>query len=335
LPQAEEDMGWPVVHLPDLGRVQAFDKLEEVLEALAGHISINRQMKYPVASGSTVSELTQEFTVMEKRIMTDVEKGNADGTAEVVLKQLEIGRDVLEKLHLMNWKDDSSATPAPFLTFLNRARNRRANVQEYLDDLFCATEEMRRHIELYRGELKDHVRMLAEVAKFTQMCEIPTPILSQAEKKSIRLAFLRARRLKMKARKDKPTPAQAVLDALRSQALGSEVSEEQKELVDVPSQSFRLRQLIHKGVVVRINDKVDQRVREQMQVSFQYKDEGYMVQLYLKSTLLKEFFISRQDIRLAEGGRKNAVLPYGDEFLWFSCCRLRRLLAFVSAEGGL
>merc|ERR1711862_320658 len=94
------------------------------------------------------------------------------------------------------------------------------------------------------------------------------------------------------------------------------------------------KELVVKGVVSRLNEKIPKNVMNQMKFVFQYADEGFTVQAFMGVTLLKEFRITREDIWHMESRKKNAVVPYGEDFMWFVCSHLRRLLAWISAEGG-
>merc|ERR1719464_1979369 len=101
-----------------------------------------------------------------------------------------------------------------------------------------------------------------------------------------------------------PTPAQRVLEQLQSGMTDARQSEELKDKVGMPSRSLMLRELESKGVVVHVHDKIQQDLQRKMCFTFQYKDEGFNVQVFIKTTLLKEFRIHREHIVSMQAGHK-------------------------------
>merc|ERR1712232_227640 len=153
-----------------------------------------------------------------------------------------------------------------------------------------------------------------------------------------RAKFLDARQAKLRMLKDKSNPSRNVLEQLLQQQArsGGKVEiEKLKEMVGFPARQFKKGALEKKGVLVQLNDLIPNSVRKQMVFSFNYEKEAYIVRVFVKTTLLREFEISREDIQMLEYGYKNSVKSYGDDFLYFNCFRLRRLLGFIQAEGGL
>jgi len=325
----------PMVKVDSAGEVSAFEKLEECLEALSGHMMTDRQVKYPVGAGSSLSELARDFERFQLKITQDVEKGNGDFSAEVVLKRLDSGRQVLSKLRQLRMEDHVDYG-SDFLTYLDKSHLRRSNTEAYFDNLFSAAEEVRRAAIAYHRELKDiHSATLAAI-DFTQTSEMPASILSNAERRSVIMTFKRARRLKIRHRNHRPTQAQAALDTLRLTKTDVEV-EAQKELIDVPTKTFKCRKLVDKGVVTKLEAEVVPH-REKLWITFTSKDEGCLIQVFIRSNKLREFFVPRQTLSLTEGSGKHASLTFStpeDGLLWFNGGRLRWLLGFIGAETGL
>lgn len=307
--------------------VYAYDKLEEILQELAGNHKESATVRYPVR-GHSFPELRSEFEFIQQRLSGEIEEGRAHSNAMSLVQSLEDGKHIVERI-------SSTEDRQALLGYIDRQIQHRATYSDYLRRMKDGVDEILKAKTAYRAELKDQLGLLAQVAMATMTCELPEEVLAIAQQKSERLTFQRAKWKKLQHRKDRPTPAQVVLETLRRASEDGKVTEQMKEMVSMPARSFRLKQLIDKGVVVKLNETIRNNVREKMVVNFLYKDEGYVVQVLLRSTLLKEFVITRQDVKLTEAGFKNAVLPYGDEFLWVNCFRLRRLLAFIAAEGGL
>jgi len=187
----------------------------------------------------------------------------------------------------------------------------------------------------YKKKLKDHYKKLCQIVSLTEICDLPDEIICMAQQHTQRLAFNTARRIKVNTRKDAPTPAQKILEQLVRNTPEGKITDELKNMVGVPARVFTLQALTKKGVIRNVNDKIPKHVQKNLTLVFQYEDEGWQVQVKMGKTLLKEFKIVRQEIALMETGGKNAIMPYGDEFLSLSSFKLRRLLAIISAEGGL
>merc|ERR1712110_299047 len=120
------------------------------------------------------------------------------------------------------------------------------------------------------------------------------------------------------------------------------ITEEIRDKYRGCAQTIDFKKLAQKGVVVSLNETVPRGVQSQLRFTFSFKDESYQVQIFMKTTLLKEFVITRRDIQLMQAGRKNDVysvpLTAGEEgdskktFMTMNCFRLRRLLAWINAE---
>jgi len=325
--QREEERG-PTFQLSSGDRVYAYEVLEDLLQLLAGHCRTDRSLKVTL-SGTTFYDLGMEIEFLAKKIAANIDEGRANESDETLLQRLDAGRTIVTKLR------EKSYTAPNFYAYLDWNIGRRAHYTKYLQRIKDATQEIYRARVNYRSELKDRHAMMTQVARLSSSCDLPAVIIGMAEQKSIMLTMLKARKTKIKTRKDRPTPAQVVLDSLKSTSGDGKVTEEMKQMVDVPSQSYTLKQLSDKGVIVRMHEKFERRVKDKMRFNFQYESEGYRVSMFMKTTLLKELFICRRDIVGMQRSHKNTDMTFGDGLLTMNCFRLKRLLAFISAEGGL
>merc|ERR1719230_1684344 len=137
---------------------------------------------------------------------------------------------------------------------------------------------------------------------------MPEEITGAMQIQQERSKFLDAKKAKARKVKTDPTPARKVLDELvRISGDGGKVNMEKlKEMVGFPARTFTKSQLEKKGVLVQLNDMIPNHVRKDMKFTFQFDQEAYIVRAFVKTTLLREFTISRQDIELLNNGRKNA-----------------------------
>merc|ERR1711865_304063 len=98
-------------------------------------------------------------------------------------------------------------------------------------------------------------------------------------------------------RKDRSNPSRTVLDQLiqSSSRDGAKVDMEKlKEMVGFPARQFKKNHLEKKGVLVQLNELIPNNVRKQIMFIFQYEKEGYIVRVFVNTTLLREFEISRE-----------------------------------------
>lgn len=242
-----------------------------------------------------------------------------------LLRRLEDGKTIVDRIRESQEEKD-------VCRFVDDSYRRRSEYFEYLDLVHNGTSKITKVRKRYKDAVKHQHAQLTEIVTATKTCEIADDIISVAQGHSVPLAFTRAKRIKVNNIKKNPTAAQQVMATL---AADGKPTPELIELVGMPARHFKLWELTQKGVIVRLNEKIPNTVEKEMGFIFQYQDEGYVVQAFMKKTLLKEFVISRQDIKLMEAARKTAVLPYGDNFLYVNCFRLRRLIAWLIAEGGL
>jgi len=324
--QQRDDKKGLLVTMSNGEQVYSYEVLEELLSSLSGHYRTHQSLKIQL-SGARFDDLLTELEFLAKKLAASIEEGRAEETDQNLLQRLESGRHVIARLRE---KDFHSID---FFAYLDENIKRREHYTLYLQRVKEATQEIFRARIEYRSTIKERHALLSQVARLTSTCDLPSVIIDMAEQKTIPLTMRRARKIKLKTRKDRPSPAQAFYDSLKSK--DGKVPDEMLETVDVPAQSYRLKRLLDLGVVLGLHDKIDESVKVKLVVNFQYKDEGYLVSMYLKTTLLKQFCITREDIVQMQTARKNSEMAYGDGFVVMNGFRLRRLLAWLSADGGL
>jgi len=327
--QEDHDLG-PKVQLPDDTESEffAFPELEGLLQDLSENKKYRKSVRYPIG-GSSFLDLRAELEFVQKKIAQEIEEGRAPNTMSTLLQRLQKGKYVVDKVRDFSQEMD-------FYKYIDVALRQRFEYRQYLERIKEGKREITSVRQDYQKSLEDAYQVLSAMASASRDCDLTEDFVSMAQQHSETLTFTRVKRKKIKHRKDKPTPAQKVLETLKD-ANGGKVTDEALEIAGAPARTFTVKRLMDKGVVVKLNEKIPPHVARRIHFHFQYRDEGYNVRVMIKTTLLKEFFISRQDIMLFEAGRKMAVLPYGgaEPFLWVHCFRLRRLLAWIAADSGL
>jgi len=321
----KDDFKGPIIEKADGTREFAFEALENLLQDLAGSNQEESDVKYQIA-GHTFLQLRNGFGKIQKVLQQDIKDGNASSRMRSIVTDLEDGKKIIDKL--------MERAPTDLMKYIDRTVQCRAAHARYLYETHGRNEMILDVRKSYERTLKEHVDALKKVVKNAQNCEFPSRIALAAGQRSEKIAFLRLRRIKQRNRKQKPTPGQKVLDML-GPAEGTETKlQELKESV-VPSQTFQLGALESKGVLVRLQDGIDSKTRKQISFNFQAQDEGFDVQIFMKSTLLKEFRITRQQIEELEGVNKTAASSYAGDFLWMNGYRLRRLLCQIYVDNGV
>lgn len=311
----------------DKGPDGAFEFLEELLQDLSGNSKQHSGVRYRI-EGRSFQELGSDFQEFQQQISQDVEEGRVPPTMSALLQRLEDGKRMIDKVR--DYSDERSLR-----AYIDKQVRRRSEYHQYLFRVKTGANEITMLREKYQIMLKSNYAYLSHLHSFTVTCEIPDDILAMAQQHSERLAFEKARVKKSRMRRNQPTPAQKVLESLKNETKDGKITDELREQVGFPATSFKFRDLVQKGVIVRMHEKLPRPVQQQMDFTFQLRDEGWVVQAYMKTTLFKEFTISRQDMQLLQAGRKCAVWSYGEDFVWVNCFRLMRLLAWIYAEGAL
>lgn len=306
-------------------------KLEELLQDLSGSAKGENQspgIKYPIG-GDSFMDLRSHVEDFQKRVAHDIEegRGRVRGMHEL-LQRLEAAKHVVDKIRENHEEKD-------FFMYIDRSLKGRKDFFTYLENIKKGAANIESAKLSYRRLLRDHYIHLKAIVMSTENCEVPDEIQVLAQQHSCRLAFNNAKRSKLKTRKNNPTPAQIILEQLVRASPEGKATDDLKAMVGSPARTYTLKDLVVKGVLCRMNEKIPKHVLPKIQFSFQFIDEGFRVQALVGTTLLKDFAIDREEIGLLESARKNATLPFGDGFMYLSSSHLRRLLAWIAAEGGL
>lgn len=317
------------------GSRRILQELEELLRDLVGPtVSERSTLRYAV-TGSSYIDLRTSLEAIQNAISQEVTFGHGMASSRTLLAKLQVGQEIAIALALGGIKGASVLTENSTRDAFDTLVKKRALHARYLNMVESNIQMVSAAKLRYIKEVRSAYDMLKTVAENTLRCEVDDELIAKAQSFSVTLAFTKAKQLKARERKANPTPAQNILDQLRSASNDGKETQEMRDLAGMPSQSFSLAQLVGKGVVMRLNEVISPVMRTQTRMSFHYNNEGYSVEIFMKNTLLKEFFISRQEIQLFEAGLKSATKPFADGLLDMNCFRLRRLLAWINAEGGL
>jgi hypothetical protein len=319
--------------VPGIGLVYPFEELMLLFEDLSGSYKGEKALEHVAyrIKGTTFTELRQSFEDIQMQVSAKLEDDAAGaGYMAELLQRLENGKAYLSKIR-------ESMEEKDLREYIERELRRRNDYRAYLVSLGEGAKTIQNAQEDYRRKVEDTYKKMVTINAVTEVCELPEEITGAMQIHSERPKFAEAKKLKLRKVKADPTPARKVLNELirTSGDVGKLNIEKLKEMVGFPARTFTKKELEKKGVLVQLNDMIPNNVRKEMKFTFQFDNEAYLVRAFVNTTLLREFVISRQDIELLNRGRKNATVSYGDEFLWFNCFRLRRLLAFIMAEGGL
>jgi len=310
------------------GVVNVFQQLEDIIQELSGNKREDDDVKYQIA-GRSWMDLKTSFSKIQKALQQDIKDGNASSKMRGVVMDLEEGKKFIE--YLLQEKYDVN----DFMRYIDRAVQSRWVHYRYLEETASRNNQILKSRESYLNNLKEQVETLQEVCKASMDCACPSRITMAAAQRSEKIAILRLRRIKQRIRKTKPTPGQKVLDLMGNDEDRDKTKlQELKESV-IPTQTFSVGQLESKGVVVRMHEKLAPKTRKHLNFTFSMTGEGFNVQVFLKTTLLKEFGISRQQMEDLEASNKTSASSYGDNFVWMNGYRLKRLLTFIVVDNGV
>ncbi|CAJ1407064.1 unnamed protein product [Effrenium voratum] len=268
------------------GVVNVFQQLEDIIQELSGNKREDDDVKYQIA-GRSWMDLKTGFSKIQKALQQDIKDGNASSKMRGVVMDLEEGKKFIE--YLLQEKYDVN----DFMRYIDRAVQSRWVHYRYLEETASRNNQILKSRESYLNNLKE---TLQEVCKASMDCACPSRITMAAAQRSEKIAILRLRRIKQRIRKTKPTPGQKVLDLMGNDEDRDKTKlQELKESV-IPTQTFSVGQLESKGVVVRMHEKLAPKTRKHLNFTFSMTGEGFNVQVFLKTTLLKEFGISRQQM---------------------------------------
>lgn len=303
-----------------------YPELEDLLQIISG----SKDMQKHVLDVTNFTEMQTAFIDMQKQISSDVEEGRVAQSMNEMLQRLEDGKRSIDRIR------ERSEDEQKLREFIDKSLANRREYSGYLKLVAEGISDIKTAYKEYRSNLERSFILLSTIHKASETCEIPDEIKMQAESKSERLTFEKAKKKKLRQRRMNPTPAQRVLEQLQNGMADVKQSDELREKVGMPTRTFTLRELEAKGVIVSVQKRIQPEQQRKMCFSFQFKDEGFNVQVFLKTTLLKEFRINRQDMVSMQAGHKvNDIEFGGDDFLWLNGFRLQRLLAWIYAEGAL
>eukprot|EP00930_Biecheleria_cincta_P014965 TRINITY_DN12647_c0_g2_i1.p1 TRINITY_DN12647_c0_g2~~TRINITY_DN12647_c0_g2_i1.p1 ORF type:complete len:2038 (-),score=451.20 TRINITY_DN12647_c0_g2_i1:118-6231(-) len=324
----------PTVSMPNAAGheedVYAFHELKDIISELTSNRSDSQAIRHKI-NGSTFEDLRNAFITIQKQLDQDIQEGNSTGKKRATVLRLEAGKKIIVKI-----RDEGSKEwkPSELMKYIDMDIDRREKYIRYLKSVKLRIDKIEIIKQQYAKALKEKCALLKDVSTVTTSCDVPEQINSAALNRAVPITFDRVRRLKQRKKKDKATPGQVVLEQMKNDATVKAKDEELRELIK-PTKQFTFNTLVAKGVVARMNEKIHHATQRQCIFNFQSEGEGFLVQCFMKSTLLKEFEISREHIESLENANKLAVLPYADEFVFMSSFRLRRLLTWIVVEGGV
>jgi len=323
---------WPVdmAILGTESKQAPFEYLEELFQELSGSgtgQSATDRVKYRIL-GKSYPDLKASFEEIQAEIATSIEEagGHAHATSSGLLQKLGHASRLVERLR-------ESLEEKELRDYIDKTMQKRSDYYRYLKDIQDGIDKIEDSHKKYIETVKNTAKYLEAVYKQSKECDIPEDIDAMAQTHSAMPTLNKAKRRKNVYQKKHETPAQKVLNELSRTMGDGAVTNDVLERIGSPACSFDLKQLINKGVVVRVHDKISASVQKKMVFNFRYEAESYEVQVYMKpATLLKSFSITREHMHLMGAGRKTSILPYGDDFIWIHCFRLRRLLGQIAAD---
>merc|ERR1740129_902894 len=338
----------PPMEIEDGKVVYPWEFLMNILQDLSGSAKGDNRtphIKHRVL-GSTFLELRIAFEEIQSFIQQSMDEGEkqADSNLAKMLQSLETGKTIINKMRESHDEKDIKA-------YIDNEIRKRARYFRHLESLREGANGIQDAQYEYRQYLELMDKKLVQLIKITTDCDLPEEFTGTAKMHAVRLKFPAAKAIKMRERKFNPTPAQKIYDELkRTMGEGKRTKTESlKEMVGVPARTFSLRRLTEAGIITRVHDSISKSVRSNLVFSFHLENEGFQVQIFLNrghhlmwfrresvaGNLLREFYIPRKEVMLMSEGWKGAVVAYGNNFVWMNCHRLRRLLAYIVAEGGL
>lgn len=328
IPDEEKSM-LPLMTLAGLPEpVEVYEHLEEIIQELSGNKRENDDVKYQI-TGQNWIDLRTGFSKIQKALQQDIKDGNASSKMRGLVMDLEEGKKIIDEVM------QAKRLEVEFMKYIDRSVQRRYVHARYLESASQRDKLIFKCRESYLSDLKEHVETLQEVLKVSTDCTCPSRFTMAAAQRSEKISFLRLRRIKQRIRKTKPTPGQKIMDTMGTDdSRDAGKLQELKESI-IPTQTFSLGQLESKGVVVRMHEKLPGKTRKHMSFTFQTCGEGFNVQIFLKTTLLKEFEISREQIEDMEMANKTSAASFAEDFVWMNGYRLRRLLTFIVVDNGV
>ncbi|CAK9090827.1 unnamed protein product [Durusdinium trenchii] len=303
IPDEEKSM-LPLMTLAGLPEpVEVYEHLEEIIQELSGNKRENDDVKYQI-TGQNWIDLRTGFSKIQKALQQDIKDGNASSKMRGLVMDLEEGKKIIDEVM------QAKRLEVEFMKYIDRSVQRRYVHARYLESASQRDKLIFKCRESYLSDLKEHVETLQEVLKVSTDCTCPSRFTMAAAQRSEKISFLRLRRIKQRIRKTKPTPGQKIMDTMGTDdSRDAGKLQELKESI-IPTQTFSLGQLESKGVVVRMHEKLPGKTRKHMSFTFQTCGEGFNVQIFLKTTLLKEFEISREQIEDMEMANKTSAASF-------------------------
>eukprot|EP00929_Paragymnodinium_shiwhaense_P012782 TRINITY_DN12067_c0_g2_i1.p1 TRINITY_DN12067_c0_g2~~TRINITY_DN12067_c0_g2_i1.p1 ORF type:complete len:2068 (-),score=517.76 TRINITY_DN12067_c0_g2_i1:63-6266(-) len=305
LPTPERYIGPGPEVVSEIVKCYPYDFLSLVLQDLSGSRTgenKTNRVRYPIR-GTTWIDLRNELESYQHKLFVAIEEGRAQSGDEDLLHRVGLAKAIVAKL----W-ETGAAVERDFRDFVDKTLEGRAAYARYLRLVQNGAQRIEEAQKEYKTRVKDEFRRLNQIVAATETCDMPEDILAQAQQHSQRLAFTRAKRLRQKMRKDNPTPAQITLEQLLRANGGAKVTEEIMDMVGVPTRTFTLAQLTRKGVITRMNDGVKD-IQNQLQFTFQFENEGFSVQVFMKTTLVKEMRSSCGSVAASCGGCLPGLSP--------------------------
>lgn len=327
----DRDLG-PLVEINPGEEVFGFELLEDIIAELSLR---SGDKKYTLTGDRTNANFMMcrmNFEEALKDLAARLEEGMMDNptVGEQLMKTMDTGIRVIDMM-----RETGSVNATSFFLYIDDIVVMRAAYFKYLEKMIEGKQQVLVAQGEYLQRVKDECLLLSDVCKRMDNCEIHDDILTSAQMfatEGSKLGFLKAKAAKGRM---PLTPAMMVLKELKKNGAEHDLRDfdRVRSEIGVPSREFRSKDIIGKGVVVSLH----QNIPNQSKVNFvvQCRDETYTVQMFSGQTLLKEFQITRQDVALMQAAKKNSLVTYGDGLVVMNAFRLRRLLAYLTAEGGL
>jgi hypothetical protein len=331
---------------PYRDHIESYKRLEGLIQDLAG--DERKSVKYRLR-GKSFGELRKAFEETKKQIELDMKEGRATRAMQGLVDSL------TEGVRQVNELDHVGSSSEELLTYIDLGIQKRTHYVKYLKQIERGLEDIKKVKDNYYFSIDLEYKWLREAVIASRNCDLPVEILQAVQRQkdalgSVQLAFTRCQKYKRNAKRSNQTPAQLKLESLLNNNPESKSLQELREEAqkDLPDQTFKLQELVDRGVVLRIH--TDFRSNRQLVKSirlrfwFDRATEAHHVEVTahkMESQLPRQTFtVTREDAVLMEAGRKTAIMgcgrhPNGGPLLWLSCFRLRRLLAWQFAEGDL
>jgi len=203
-----------------------------------------------------------------------------------------------------------------FIEFVNESFEHRAAHYRYLEAVEKGLKDIKDSQEKYKTRLEVMIATLEKAVECSEQLKVPRSIRDKASDKGVSLKFVD---LKNKTRRH--------------------TDNGQASAQTVPSASYSLYWLRHKGVIARMGrgeGRMDIKQYKYISFSFSYEDSGdwNITSLHCsdgKQYMLFKFEIKPGELEKMKRAGKTAKMSYNDGFVVINCFNLLQLLARIAA----